>query len=280
MATPRRLYAKLPLGVIDDAIARGASPSAALLLALMLTSRAKRSIPGLLPFGPSGLAESCTGLTPTAVKRALSELHRLDVVALDATTRPPLIFVVGAVKADPPATENAVRGMSIQFTETPSSPVRNRVHAEITASLKDSAWLARWHEWTASHPESVPESGSGLGTESGPLRSRFRDPISDTDPAAELKSTKSTSADANASPAMPHKETATSAMLDRLFHEIWETEGNTSDRTEAVKVLLAQRSMAADSNEIIKSERRVAFLRRVVTGNAVQRSGFTRVGAQ
>ena len=92
---------------------------------------------------------------------------------------------------------------------------------------------------------------------------------------------KSTSADANASSTpLPRGDAPTSALLDKLFHEVWEAEDNTSDRAEAVKALLAQRSMKADPNEIIASERRVSFLRMATTGAAARRGDFTRIGAR
>ena len=183
MSTPRRPYARLLLGCVDDVVALGVSKLAALLLALLLTHRAKRSIPGLIPLGPSGLAESLSGWTDSEVKRALNELQRHELVVTDFKARPPLIFVVGALYADPPATENGVRGMAIQWCETPACDVRRKVHQEATKALSGSSWMGKWLEWTTSpddRPEALPSSRPDSGRESSPLR----DPIPNTDPTA------------------------------------------------------------------------------------------------
>jgi hypothetical protein len=162
------------------------SKLAALLLALLLTHRAKRSIPALLSLGPSGLTESLSGMTLAEVKRAIAELTRHRLVITDFNVRPPLIYCIGAVKTDPPTTVNAVRGMAIQHGELPLSPVTAHVHAEITDALQGSEWLPKWHEWTAgtiptSSPDPRPDPRPESGPESGPLRDPI--PIPRSDPA-------------------------------------------------------------------------------------------------
>jgi hypothetical protein len=185
VSTPRRPYSRLLQGCIDDALKLGASKVAALLLALVLTHRAKRSIPGLVCFGPSGLAESLSGLTHAEVKRALAELAKHRLILSDFDARPPLLYVVGAVKADPPTTENSTRGMAIQYAELPASAVKRHVHQEITDALRDSQWLSKWMEWTTpdANPGPDPESGHGPG----PLRDPIPIPRSETDPAAAAR---------------------------------------------------------------------------------------------
>ncbi len=167
MATPRRPFCKLPLGFVDDALAKGASPAATLLLAQMALHRAKRAVPGLLCLGPAGLAETLTGATAKAVAKKLKELERLGLVVVDIKARPPLILVRGCPEADPPYTLNAVRAMAAQCRELPLSQVKTEAMAGIAAALTDSEWLSTWIELSAS-PESNPSRCALEGPDSGP----------------------------------------------------------------------------------------------------------------
>jgi hypothetical protein len=172
MATPRRPYVSIRLGTFDDAIAAGVSSGGVLLLARLLTHRDKRSVPGLLRSGLAGLSESL-GQSKTATRRGLIELERAHLVRLDAPAR--VLYVEGAIDADPPRTENSVRGMAAQVRELPAtSPVTLAVRRAIEAALsegdKASAWLATWRELAGpdSGPDPSPESGPDPGPDSGP----------------------------------------------------------------------------------------------------------------
>ncbi len=182
MATPRRPFVRLPLGIIDDALAKGLSIAAALLLALIVTHRARRSIPGLLmTFGPSGLAESVVGMKPAAVRKALADLEAAQLVVTDFTARPPLIYVRGSIEADPPVKENSVKSMAKQLTEMPISRVTDEVRQAVTASLQSSEWLRIWCDLTAgSATESGPGTNPESGRDSGPNRiPKSEDPNAD-----------------------------------------------------------------------------------------------------
>ncbi len=145
----------------------GASPASALLLALIVTHRNKRSIPGLLAYGPSGLAESLSGYSMSAVKRAFGELGRLGLISFDESARPPLLYVRGSVQADPPTSENAVKGMAKQIRELPPhSSLVKEVQEAISTVLSGSQWEAKWSEWSA--VVGAGASGKGLVYEPSP----------------------------------------------------------------------------------------------------------------
>jgi len=191
MATPRRSYTAIALGAIDDALAQGSKDSA-LALALLLTHRGKRAVPGLLQLGAAGLAET-TGLSEVEARRALKDLFDQGRIMVDGQARPPLVYVNRAVLDDPPRTKNAVLGMHKQLSELRDCPITVQIRNEIDASLRalekesDAKWLFNY--WTALNapdpvtgpesgsesgpetpPESRPESGNESGAESGPLR--------------------------------------------------------------------------------------------------------------
>ena len=181
MATPRRPYVNIRLGVFEDALAAGVSDGATLLLARLLAHRDKRSIPGLLRFGPAGLSESLKRPL-SRTQRDLAELERAGLVLIDRPER--LIYVVGAIDIDGPRTENATRGMAAQSREMPpSSKVTRAVRQAIVAFLSNgdrtSAWLPIWNELAGLdlNLESSPDANPESGPEPGPLpRSEIRDP--------------------------------------------------------------------------------------------------------
>jgi hypothetical protein len=168
MATPRRSYVSLPLGIFEETVAAGVSEAAAALLLRIWTHREKRSVPGLLRLGRAALAESFHHRSPKRVSQQLEELVRARRLLVDPDEI--LLFCVGAVTIDGPRTENSVRGMASQIRELPkSSPVVLAVIDEIEQSLKasSSSWLGLWRELV--YPEPVPEPRPESGTESGPL---------------------------------------------------------------------------------------------------------------
>jgi hypothetical protein len=137
MATPRRPFVKVPLGLFEDALSAGISPGAALLLGLLVTHRSRRSIPGLLMYGPSSLAESITGYTINTARRALKELEERGRVIVDSSVRPPLLYVRGAVEADPPVVRNSVVGMAKQLATLPDSHIKTEVYSAVINSLPE-----------------------------------------------------------------------------------------------------------------------------------------------
>jgi hypothetical protein len=189
VATPRRPYVKLPIGLFDDALKKGASRSAAFLLAQVVTHRSKRSIPGVLAYGPAGLAESLTGATVPATTRELKELVKVGLVLADFKVRPPVMYVVGSVEADPPASLPAIKGMAQQLRHMPQCAVTAAVQRAIEASLSGSEWLSKWRELLADGPSNEQSDGpsnernEGLSLDQldGPLRIPYSDSDSDSE---------------------------------------------------------------------------------------------------
>lgn len=177
MSTPRRPYVRVPLDIFEDALERGASDRAVFFLGRLLTHRDKRSAPGLLARGPAGVAETLKGsISVASVQRWLRELEATGLVMTDFKCRPPLVYVLGAVQADPPTTENSARGMALQLRELPAaSPVVQTVKREIEEALAGSQHLSTWHQVLGSPP---PESSPEHGPESGPDLDPLRDPPS------------------------------------------------------------------------------------------------------
>lgn len=311
MATPRRPYASLRLGLIDDVMRSGVSPNGALLLVLIMTHRLKRSIPGLLTLGPAGLAESLSAVSDDAAREGVSELERMGLVMVDAQTRPPLLYVRGAVEADPPSTANACIGMAKQLRSLPASPITRVVSDAVTACLSDSQHLSLWLAESAavavdpgpgpeSMPDSIPEPGRSQS-----------EPSSDPEPEPEpgrkttlsqglnqtLNHALSGSGSEDRRPLPKDKSTAapfqsqereneaTGPMLDRLFYEAWKNEATTTDRVAAIKELLAARGMTATVEAINASERRVDHKVRSIVKrfqsqdrNGASEGEFTQVG--
>lgn len=179
MATPRRPYVRVRLGLFAGAMDRGCSSEATLLLAFLITHPSKRALPGLLTLGPAGLAETM-GFPEATVRRGLAELTRAELVIVDTRSRPPLLFVRGAIDDDPPASRNAVIAMARQVNELPESTVRNVVVRAVEASLVGSKLIALWRKsFSASaqnpsrrpmhRPSPNPGLGSSLTPGQGPL---------------------------------------------------------------------------------------------------------------
>lgn len=165
MATPRRPFVRLPLGIIDDALAKGLSIAAALLLALIVTHRARRSIPGsaddVRPFwfgrvGGRHEARRCQegAGRPRGGAVGRHRLYRSAAAHLRARQH----------RGCSPVKENSVKSMAKQLTEMPISRVTDEVRQAVTASLQSSEWLRIWCDLTAG---SATESGPGTNPESG-----------------------------------------------------------------------------------------------------------------
>jgi hypothetical protein len=127
--------------------------------------------------GIAALAESLTKTSPAGVKRRLGELERARLILVDANQR--LIYVRGSIEADPPTTENAVRGMALQVRELPDSPVTVEIRRAVAGALAGfPSWLTKWNDESA--PEASPATGPGPGLSSGPGSGPLRIPYSDS----------------------------------------------------------------------------------------------------
>lgn len=182
MATARRPYVKVLMGSCETALER-VSNEAALSLFRFHTLE-KGPIPGLQLHGPNSLAERMVRMKPAVVKRHAAELEAAALVLTDFEGRPPLLYVVGAAKADPPVTENAVRSMAAQLRDLPqASKVTRAVWIEIRdalALIKSSKgfdrnelsglWLDLCPEPPGLSPDSHLDSSPDSGRESRPLR--------------------------------------------------------------------------------------------------------------
>lgn len=202
MATPRQPYKKVPHGWIEDMLAAGVSQGDALLMGRMMTHRSLRAVPGLLLMGPAGLAESLTGVTASGAERSLKRLERAGLVMLDRASRPPMIYIIGAAKADPPGHANSVAAMAKALSVIQNSHLRAVIVAEIeselqqirpTATSKGETLFETWRKLTrpdsatAQGPESPTSHALNQGPESGPLRTPLSgDPLT-SDPAAAYR---------------------------------------------------------------------------------------------
>ena len=296
MATPRRPYARIRLGAFDDALAAGVSPASVLLLARLLTHREKRSIPGLIRLGIAGLGESLR-LKSTATRRAIAELEAAGLVLVDQAER--LIFVVGAIDADGPKTENAVKGMASQFNQLSKlSPVTIAARAEIESTLSgdhESVLLSKWLQSTENNTQTLPESGitngpepgpvrgpgAGLGTgsESGPLRRSV-------DPKIRDPRDKSTGADAPGHSPKPLRELdiATHGQICNAYQVVLPREQHSSeaDRKGALIAELSSRGMKADPSnpQALRKAMDAVEVTTMRPGSGARGSVFVRIGAQ
>ncbi len=181
MATPRKPYVRMLLGSAEEDLGRGISAGAVFMKMRVHGHRDKRSIPGLLRMGPAALAESLVGGSLNTVKRQLTELEQAGAMLVDYGER--LIYVVGAIEADPPVTVNAVRGMARQLRELPRTSnvvahIKSAIEAAIAGSEHQQAWFSELREVPAypePGPEPTPEMDPEPGPKSGPLR-RSADP--------------------------------------------------------------------------------------------------------
>lgn len=136
-------YARLPLGLTERVLGL-VSAHAALVYVRLRLSQEKRSVPGLLRVGEGGLAD-LLGLTPTALRKALVELERAELVLVDRPSR--LVYCVGAVEEDGPRTVQTVKAFAAQLRELPAaSPVTVAVVAAVHRALvsQHEALAACW----------------------------------------------------------------------------------------------------------------------------------------
>jgi len=150
MATPRRPYAVVRRGLAEDLLVAGISEGAAFTHNRMLQHRNVRSIPGLLFLGPAGLAETLRKPF-SKIQRQLAELEYGGHVLIDRAT--PLLYVVGAIEADGPRTENSLKGMAAGFRELPpdsivTREVRRAIEAAVLSGDNSQQRIAQWNELT------------------------------------------------------------------------------------------------------------------------------------
>lgn len=159
MTAPR--YSRLRVGLLEDLptnVSRGTSATE--LLARILLSPIRRTIPGLLRCGESTLAEELGWPLPT-VKKRVRELEAAGVLLFDRGTRD--LLVLGAIEVDGPTTGQSTKAMARQARELKPSKVRDEVYRAITAGIDDGKHDALMVIWRAestlkSESDSKPES--------------------------------------------------------------------------------------------------------------------------
>jgi hypothetical protein len=182
MATKRKSYVKVRIGTADDLVRRGIRGKAFELYWQLKTHPGRRAIPGLVPSGAAGLAENIAGqYTPTLMKRCLAELAAADLIVMDTTARPQLIYVLDSAADDPPVTRQSIAAMARQLVDLPrDSSVTIAVRREIEAALMQidpkgrgdtSEYANLLDQWRAAlrdaGPGSHPDSGSPSHPEMG-----------------------------------------------------------------------------------------------------------------
>jgi hypothetical protein len=165
--TPRRRYSRIPVGFLEDlpaSVSRGTS--AREMLACIILSSTRRTIPGLLRTGEAALAEELAWPLPT-VKKRLHELEAANVVIFERALRD--LLVLGIIEGDGPKTEQSTKAMARQARELKPSRVRDEVNRAIVATLSDGKHDKLIEVWRAecgpgsvvdSEPESRLESAS------------------------------------------------------------------------------------------------------------------------
>jgi hypothetical protein len=144
MSELKARYSRVPQGFLD---VPHVSDSGRLLLAWVYQSPSRDVTPGLLRVGFGGLAEEI-GWTMRKTRKAMDELSERVVVA-EAER---VMFVVGAIRHDPPRNVNTVIAMARQFSQIPTCEPRSVAATELEGSIEnsDKSLKDKWRELNCS----------------------------------------------------------------------------------------------------------------------------------
>lgn len=124
-------YVRISVGALERIAESGVKLDSLLTLARIRTHPGKRSIPGLLAFGPVGLADALR-VPPAAIRKHLRDLQ--DYVIVDESHR--LLYVRDSIAEDPPSSRQAVIGMARQWAELPAaSAITTVINREVRTAL-------------------------------------------------------------------------------------------------------------------------------------------------
>jgi hypothetical protein len=134
-------YSRIPRNALELS---GVSDTGRYLYAWLYQSPSRDVVPGLLRVGAGGLAEEI-GWTARKVQKHLHELA--GYVLVDDASR--VLFILGAIKADPPRNPKQITAMARQFAQIPTSAVVDAAMRELEAVIKksDKSLIDKWREF-------------------------------------------------------------------------------------------------------------------------------------
>lgn len=262
-------YFRARRGYLDPLRARGVPEDGQQCYSQLISSPSRDVVPGLVRLGPGGLAEEMEW----SVRRVRRALDRLDgFVMVHTATR--VMYVVGAVRDDPPRNMNQLTAFARALRQIPFSNVIAAVCKEIDECVErgDKLLIPKWRELNCFDNRLGNSHSNGQHTDT------------DTDPDHKNKST-----DAAASASLHQQQnTPTHASLCVLYEATLRklkaagSDGSDAERKAAFKDAIAEFRLAVHPDAVRKAmdavDRGLAAVR-AAGGNGDRRGVFSRLGA-
>jgi hypothetical protein len=232
----------LDLPVNDDAL---------LLLAWLYQSPTRGVAAGVCRTGVAGLAEE-KGWTERRVRKALKELK--GYVLVDERAR--VMFIVGAIRQDPPQNQRQLIAIARQFSEIPACAVLAAAATEVTAAV------ANYQKSLTETWQRLNRFGVGLMNHSDDCFPSDPEPDPDPDPDSGPKSVQA-AALPRLSRVLTEIPSENFGVITKIAHEMIDQLGpQHPDLSEAVKHLCAKGRIAYDSRTVAAAVDSACFQRR------------------